>query len=259
MAKGRALPLYEEVFPKRLENNPKVHRRFLKKIKKILPDRCVPVLITDAGFCTPWFKSVKEMGWDYIGRIRGNKCFRVNDDNNTWHNYGQYRKSITQHAPKYLGEGVLTKEEPLNTYFYLTKLPKKYRVHLNKLNKKSNHKYDKEYANAANEPWLLVSSLRKRPESIIALYFFRMEIEEGFRDLKSSQFGFSFEHTYSAKVRLIQVLLMIAMLAAYILFLIGWIAEELQWHYRFQANTNKKRRVLSLFYLGWRIVKKNYQ
>ena len=83
-----------------------------------------------------------------------------------------------------------------------------------------------------------------------------MEIEEGFRDLKSSQFGFGFEHAYSIKIRRIQVLLMIAMLAAYILFFIGWITEKNKWHYQFQANTNKKKRILSLFYLGCRIVKK---
>ena len=63
-----------------------------------------------------------------------------------------------------------------------------------------------------------------------------MEIEEGFRDLKSSQFGFSFEHAYSSKIRRIQILLMIAMLAAYILFFIGWIAEELKWHYQFTPH-----------------------
>jgi Transposase DDE domain len=258
-AKGRALTLYEEVFPKRLENNPHVHRRFLKKIKKLLPDMCVPILITDAGFCKPWFKSVKEMGWDYIGRVRGNKCFRINDGKSIWQNYAKYRQSITQRAPEYLGEGALTKEECLNTHFYLTKLPKKYRVSLNKLKKKGHYKSDIEHSKAANEPWLLVTSLKRRAESIIKLYFFRMEIEEGFRDLKSSQFGFSFEHAYSGKIRRIQILLMIAMLAAYILFFIGWIAEELKWHYQFQANTNKKRRVLSLFYLGLRVVKKKLQ
>lgn len=63
------------------------------------------------------------------------------------------------------------------------------------------------------------------PETIIKLYFFRMEIEEGFRDLKSCQFGFSFENAYSYNIRRIQILLTIAMLAAYILFLVGWVAE----------------------------------
>ena len=258
VAKGRALTLYEEVFPKRLENNPHVHQRFLKKIKKILPETCKPILITDAGFCNSWFKSVQKMDWDYIGRVRGVKCFRIEDEK-TWQRYGDYCSLIAKQTPVYLGKGELTKDAPLNTHFYLTKLPKKYRVSLNKLKKKSQHKKDIEYTKSANEPWLLVTSLKRMPATIIKLYFFRMEIEEGFRDLKSSQFGFSFEHAYSIKIRRIQVLLMIAMLAAYILFFIGWIAEEKKWHYKFQANTTKKKRVLSLFYLGCRVVKKKLQ
>jgi transposase len=55
-----------------------------------------------------------------------------------------------------------------------------------------------------------------------------MEIEEGFRDLKSTQFGFSFEQAYSYKIHRIQVLLMIAMLATFLLFFIGWVGEELK-------------------------------
>lgn len=259
VAKGRALTLYEEVFPKRLENNPDVHRRFLKKLQKILPHMCFPILITDAGFCNPWFKSVEKLGWDYIGRVRGSKCFRINNDENKWCNYKDYSQSITKQIPVYLGKGELTKETPLTTHFYLTKLPKKYRISQNKLKKKSHHKKDTEHAKAANEPWLLATSLKRMPENIVKLYFFRMEIEEGFRDLKSSQFGFSFEHAYSYKIRRIQVLLMIAMLAAYILFFIGWIAEEQKWHYQFQANTDKKKRILSLFYLGCRVIKKKLQ
>lgn len=259
VAKGRALTLYEEVAPKRLENNPDVHRRFLKKIQKIIPTTCSPILITDAGFCNSWFKSVQAMGWDYIGRVRGIKYFRIDGDKNTWHRYSDYCATTVKQIPIYLGHGELTKAAPLETHLYLTKLPKKHRVSLNKLNKKSHHKKDDEYAKSANEPWLLATSLKKMPVTIIKLYFFRMEIEEGFRDLKSSQFGFSFEHAYSFKIRRIQILLMIAMLAAYILFLIGWIAEKQKWQYQFQANTTKIKRILSLFYLGCRVVKKKLQ
>lgn len=255
VAKGRALTLYEEVFPKRLENNPQVHLRFLKKLRQLLPPNCIPIIITDAGFSTPWFQQVQGMGWDYVGRVRGTKCFRINEEKQ-WHYYKDYCAGQAKQTPIYLGQGELTKEHSLNTHFYLTKLPKQYRVSLNKLKKKGHYKSDIEHAKAANEPWFLATSLKRRPDTIIKLYFYRMEIEEGFRDLKSSQFGFSFEKAYSSKIRRIQVLLMIAMLAAYILFFIGWGAEIKKWHYQFQANTIKNRRVLSLFYLGARVINK---
>lgn len=254
-AKGRALTLYEEVFPKRLENNPQVHRRFLKKLRQLMPDDCIPIIVTDAGFSTPWFQQVGDMGWDYIGRVRGTKCFRIGKEEQ-WRYYKDYCAGQTKQTPMYLGHGELTKEHSWNTHFYLTKLPKQYRVSLNKLKQKGHYKSDIEHAKAANEPWFLASSLKRMPDTIIKLYFYRMEIEEGFRDLKSSQFGFSFEKAHSSKIRRIQVLLMIAMLAAYILFFIGWAAEIKKWHYQFQANTIKNRRVLSLFYLGARVIHK---
>jgi transposase len=126
------------------------------------------------------------------------------------------------------------------------------------LKQKSHYKCDIEHAKAANEPWLLVSSLKQPPAVIIDIYAARMRIEEGFRDLKSSQFGFSFEHAYSNKIERIQILLMIAALASFLAYFIGWVAEKNQWHYQFQANSIKKLRVLSLFYLGCRIIKKNF-
>jgi hypothetical protein len=255
VASGRALTIYEEVFPKRLENNPDVHLRFLKKIKKLLPSHgCSPILITDAGFGKSWFKSVVELGWDYVGRVRGTTTFRL-QSNKTWQSYKACSDRATQ-TPVDLGEGDLTQKDFLSTNFYLVKIPKKYRVNLNKLKKKSYHKKDIEHAKAANEPWLLVSSLKKMSKTIIKLYSYRMEIEEGFRDLKSSQFGFSFEKAYSTKIRRIQILLMIAMLASLIAFFTGWVAEKNKWHYQFQAKTYKHKRVISLFFLGCRVIKK---
>lgn len=254
---GRALTLYEEVFPKRLENNPDVHRRFLKKIKKLLPSDCCPILITDAGFGKSWFKSVLTLGWDYVGRVRGLTTFRL-DQATSWQSYKTCGTLATS-TPIALGHGELTQKDSLITFFYLVKMPKKYRISLNKLKKKSHYKNDIEQAKAANEPWLLVSSLKKMPKTIVKIYSFRMEIEEGFRDLKSSQFGFSLEKAYSTKIRRIQVLLLIGMLASLIAFLAGIIAEKNKWQFLFQANTYKHKRVISLFFLGCRVLKKKIQ
>ena len=68
-AEGRSITLYEEVHSKKYEGNPNVHEAFLKKLKSILPERCCPCIITDAGFKNPWFKAVSALGWDYIGRV----------------------------------------------------------------------------------------------------------------------------------------------------------------------------------------------
>ncbi len=83
-----------------------------------------------------------------------------------------------------------------------------------------------------------------------------MQIEEGIRDLKSTKYGFGFEHMMSYKPQRILILLLIAQIAAFIAYVIGMLAENNNLHFRFQANSIKHRRVLSLFYLGRRIIKK---
>lgn len=256
--KGRALSLYEEVHPKAKENNPIIHQKFLFTLKALLPKQCKPIIVTDAGFCTPWFLQVLEMDWDYIGRVRGDKSLCLEG---SWLKY----KDLFDRArsePIALGEGLLALDNQLRTNFYLVKLPKKFRVRLNKLGKKANHKKDKGYSRSWNEPWLIVSSLKASycvTKKTVKIYSCRMQIEEGFRDLKSSRYGFSFEKSQSKNIERIQVLLMIAMIASAIAYLTGWIAESQNWHYKFQANTVKTRRVLSLFYLGCRIIKKNFE
>jgi hypothetical protein len=52
------------------KEKPKVHEQFLKVLQKRLPPRCRPILVTDPGFRTPWFKQVEALGWDWVGRIR---------------------------------------------------------------------------------------------------------------------------------------------------------------------------------------------
>ena len=67
---GRALTLYERVFPMKRYNSPSAHREFLATLHSILPDHCRPIIITDAGFRGPWFREVESHGWDWIGRLR---------------------------------------------------------------------------------------------------------------------------------------------------------------------------------------------
>ncbi|MBA3536278.1 MAG: transposase [Tatlockia sp.] len=71
ISEGRGITLYEEAYSKKKENNDKVHKEFLKKLKSLLPKGCRPYVVTDAGFKNPWLRAVLALGWDYIGRVRG--------------------------------------------------------------------------------------------------------------------------------------------------------------------------------------------
>jgi hypothetical protein len=67
---GRSLPLYHQVFQKQQVDNQRLHKPFLSELAAVIPDKCRPIIITDAGFRTPWFDAVAAFGWDFIGRIR---------------------------------------------------------------------------------------------------------------------------------------------------------------------------------------------
>ncbi len=77
-----------------------------------------------------------------------------------------------------------------------------------------------------------------------------MQVEESFRDLKSHRFGWALCSARSKKPNRIQVLLMIATLASIALSMVGAAAEQRKLERQFQANTVRKRRVLSLITLG---------
>lgn len=257
VAEGRALTLYEEVHREKKLGNKKVQNKFLQTLKKLLPAECKPIIITDAGFHNDWFKEVTRLGWDFIGRIRGKKYFRKIDEE-TWKLCsGLY--SQARSTPKCLGEIELCRSNAMKMRLVLFKGKKKKRKHLNKAGKKSRDKTSLDYSRAAKEPWLLATSLDKSyflSKRVVKKYSFRMQIEEGFRDLKSTRYGFGFENAYSNKPARIEILLLIAMLAAFIAWITGFVAEKNGLHFQFQSNTVKNRRVLSLFFLGCQVIRR---
>src|SRR5262245_61683702 len=73
---GRALPIYVEVHREKFLGNAKVEARFLRALRAILPTGSRPIVISDAGFRGPFFSTVTELGWHFVGRIRGSASMR---------------------------------------------------------------------------------------------------------------------------------------------------------------------------------------
>ena len=102
-------------------------------------------------------------------------------------------------------------------------------------------------------PLLLATSLppcSKLAKKIVALYTLRMEIEESCRDLKSTHFGLSLELHLTYQVERLQILLLIAALALMVAWLMGKATELTEQHWQYQANTVRKRKVLSTIFIG---------
>ena len=145
-------------------------------------------IISDAGFGTPWFKAVQGLGWDYVGRIRGNKYYRL-QNSLTWAPITSLHKDATA-TPTLLGEIELCKEHGFKTTLYRYKGKALGRKNKTKRGKIKQTNQSKKHAKANKEPWLLVSSLlinSKTAKKVVEIYSFRMQIEEGFRDLKSTK------------------------------------------------------------------------
>lgn len=78
-----------------------------------------------------------------------------------------------------------------------------------------------------------------------------MQIEESFRDLKT---GLGFSLSQTRKRPHLRVLLMLANLAQYVLFIIGILAINIGRHLSYQANSIKTYRVLSFQFVGLRVL-----
>lgn len=256
VADGRALTLYEEVHPEKKLGNKQVQNNFLQKLKKILPEKCKALIITDAGFHNDWFKKVIYLGWDFLGRVRGKKYLRKAGEK--W----QLCKNLFTKAtstPKFFGKVELCKSNSFELNLCLFKGKKKGRKGINKTGKRRRDTTTLDYRKSAKEPWVLATSLpvsSSLAKQVIKKYSTRMQIEESFRDLKSTRYGFGFENAYTQGIKRIEILLLIAMLASLIAWLTGWVAEKISLHYEFQSNTTKNRRVLSLFFLGCQVIRR---
>ena len=254
ISEGRSITLYEEAHSKKKENNDEIHQVFLKKLKSILPEGCRPYVVTDAGFKNPWFRAVLALGWDYIGRVRGKVTYDIGNGFEPIKNLHKKASDI----PKSLGSMLLAKENSLKTHCYLYKHKLKGRKKLTKTGMIDKSNVSKKASAGYREPWVLVSSLSgfSAVSRVIKTYKFRMTIEGSFRDVKSTEFGFSLNENKTIKSARYMVWLMISTLAYLIAWIIGFAAEKISLHYDFQANTYRHRRVLSFFYLGCQIVRK---
>lgn len=256
---GRALTLYEERHPIKKMGNRKVQINFLKILKEeIIETNCKPIIVTDAGFHNDWFKEVLKLGWDYVGRVRGIRKYRRPDNERFILCSNLFKQA--SHKVKSLGKLILTRKNPTESYFYLVKGKLKGRKARTKSGKVRRDKDSKAYSRTHREPWLLASSLKGRnaAKKVERIYSYRMTIEEAFRDLKSSRYGFGLNEGKTKIKKRRNILLLIAMLASLIAWLTGLAGEKMKLQYQFQSNSIKNRRVISLFYLGCQLIRKKF-
>lgn len=255
---GRAIPIYEESHRKSNYANPKVEKRFLERLKAILSAHCCPIIVTDAGFKTPWFRAVQAVGWDYVGRVGGHIMISPQGEE-AWERTEDVFVTATGHA-RYQGHIDLVRNKPLACHAYLLKKKKQGRIKKNQFGARCASKHSEKNAHRERSPWLLVTSLvggAKNTKRVINIYKTRMQIEEAFRDMKNTRWGFSLREAKSTTTYRYENLMLVGTLATFALWLMGKVVELKQWQYRYQANTTKTKNILSTFFLGCQIFRKS--
>ena len=252
---GRALTLYEKAYPESELNTEAAHQHLLNHLEQCLPVDCQPIILSDAIFRAPWFKAIENKGWYWLGRVRGNVT--LSTDLDTWDSCKSWFKKATDKARTvddiYYGKTVRFKCQGV-----LFRGKNKGRKKFKKRGGQSQCTTVKYQQQKAKEPWLLIYKLPKTlsddPKKVVTLYKQRMQIEESFRDTKNAKLGISLSFANSRSAERFDNLLLIAALMLFILWCIGYAVSALKGDSALQANTEKKRRVLSYIYLGREVV-----
>jgi Transposase DDE domain len=260
---GRSIPLYQEIHSQKELGTDKVHKQFLAHLKTVLPEGKRVVIITDAGFKTPWFTEISKLGWYFVGRVSGTINYRLLTEKK-WSPLKNLYDLIQRGETCYVGVGKLgqdskTRIEVLLTAYWGEKKGRK--------NPKPQYpQAEKRYAKMHKEPLIIASNLHQDPSldaennqqaiAILArdIYSKRMQIEQNFRDDKSERFGTAWRYSRTKDKNKISVLILIATIATLILWMIGFAAEKKKLHYHFQANTIRTHRVLSFISLAKQLI-----
>jgi hypothetical protein len=248
--RGFALPIYEEIHPIRLQHARRVQREFLLTLRMLLPEGARPIVVTDAGFRSPWFQEIERLGWHWVGRIRNRTMIE-------WEGRWQHCKRLYLQAtavPQDLGVQRITRANPITGRLSLYHKPPKGRHHITHYGAAARGSTSRKNASREREPWLIAAAVSLEAHTaldFINLYRVRMRIEHGFRTLKSHQFGFALEDSQSRSAERLAVLLLIHALALFLAWIAGWAAQRTGLHQQLKSNVDRQHRNFSIVTLGW--------
>ncbi len=240
---GRALSVYQRVYPVKQLGEPKAERAMLHTLRRWIPADVQVIVVTDAGFRRPWFTQVERLGWSWVGRIRPGVL--LSGDGCNWTPVASWYAQATAQAQR-MQTCWLSKAGAMPCAAVLYHRRRRGRKQRGAQGRPTSHKAAREARTRETEPWLLVHSPRLtgyRPDEIVSFYARRMQIEESFRDSKSPAFGMGFRIGRSRSAGRLHALLLIATLAAFMLWHIGQLAEAEGLQRRYKLTTRATREI----------------
>ena len=250
---GRSLTLYEEIHPRTKLGNRRIQHQFLHQLSLLMPSHCRPVIVADSGFRTPFYRYVeKTLGWHWLGRIRSRDFICINTASEPWFGAKSLFSSATTKA-KFLGKVHWVRRNPLASLLVLIRQPRKKRQDLTYSGATRRSKQSYSHASREREPWLLVYSLSlkgRTPTQLVAMYRSRMQIEEGFRDHKSTHYGLGMSQHRKIGEKRRAVLCLLATLAHFVLWCVGTAGKETDRARQVRVNSSSKRAPYSTIFLA---------
>lgn len=250
---GRSLTLYEEVHPQSKPGNRKVQHQFLRQLATLLPDTCRPIIVADSGFRTPFFRYIEnQFGWHWVGRIRSRDFICCHRQPGRWFNSKMLYPKATRTA-RCIGPVRWVRNQPLAAFIVLIRQTRKQRKALTFKGKKRRSKHNKTHLRREREPWILVAALSlqtRTPKQIVTLYKTRMQIEEGFRDCKSRQYGLCLSQHRRMNQYRRSILCLIVTCAIFVLWCVGVTSQYSRLARRVRVNSSSKRAPYSAIFLA---------
>ena len=245
---GRTLTLMDMVFPGREQGSPGAEKRFLQQLRKLVPEQLTPILVTDAGFRSPWFRAVSALGWHWVGRLRGAthiKPQEVPDQPQQWCD-SRHLHAMASTTPCELPPMLINRSAPLACRLVVYAKTRKGREKANRRTptKVSRSSMSLKAAAREREPWLIVAAPELRNASarqLVKLYARRMQIELAFRDLKSHRYGHGMEDSLTRQGQRLQILLLVSTLASFVSWLAGMACQTAGIaHWLWPTKSNRK-------------------
>ncbi len=229
---GRTLTLLDSVVPGREQGTPVAEKRFLQQLRALVPDGMTPILVTDAGFRTPWFRAVSAIGWHWVGRLRGHTQVKprdVPDAADQWIDSRQLH-ALASTTPYELPTMLANRSAPIACRLVVYAKARQGRKNPNRRmpNRTSRSTTSLKASAREREPWLIIASpglVTPSPRQLVTLYARRMQIELAFRDLKSHRYGQGMEDSLTRHGPRLQMLLLVSTLASFVSWLAGMGCE----------------------------------
>ncbi len=202
--KGRAVPLLWATYTKwklaKSQNN--LEEGLLRLLRDLIPRGVPVILLADRGFGrTELAKVCRQLDFRYLVRIKPDVWVEGPQYTGLLKDYPVTKGlAVVWHGVRY------RKEDPVTQHVVIRGkegLPKK-----------------------RDEPWYLMTDLKRSAVALTDLYGQRMTVEELFRDDKNKRNGFALRHTKITKPGRIDRLLLILALAYWLLCGIGLLARE---------------------------------